>query len=315
MDLLTVEVIGHVSLALVFAAVFAHVLLKQNRMRRNLRASKGLFWLTVIGSGSFGLFNLIQVAVLLIHNSTARIPPMVDLLSEYPMVIIQSVIIGYLLMNKIVTERASRPMRILAIGAHPDDIEIAAGATLAKLHDAGHKIYGLVLTCGEMGGNADRRPLEAHAGAKFLELDHLDIKDFIDTRLREEEALLVQAIEAPIREIKPDLIFTHSAHDIHQDHQAVHDATLRAARNQTSILCYESPSATMEFNPSVFVDVADYTGVKVAAIQSHWDQRNKPYMKEEQIRGKLAFRGGQARMEYAEGFEVVRMSLDARGVL
>ena len=55
-------------------------------------------------------------------------------------------------------------------------------------------------------------------------------------------------------------------------------------------------------------------GVKISAIKLHWDQRNKPYMREEQIRGKLAFRGGQARLDYAEGFEVIRMSFDLMGV-
>ena len=230
-----------------------------------------------------------------------------DLLAEYPSVVAQSIIIFYLIANKIVSERTSCPLRVLAIGAHPDDLEIAAGATLARVFDSGHEVYGLVMTHGARGGNAKVRPEEARQGGKFLGLSHVKIMDFNDTHLADQSDEMVQAIEEQIRLVKPDVILTHSIHDIHQDHQAVYEATLRAGRTQGSILCYESPSVTAEFQPTFFVDVNQYVHVKIEAVRTHWDQRGKPYMKEEQIRGKLAFRGGQAKVAYAEGFEVVRM--------
>jgi LmbE family N-acetylglucosaminyl deacetylase len=88
----------------------------------------------------------------------------------------------------------------------------------------------------------------------------------------------------------------------------VFESTLRAARNsRTTILCYESPSVTQDFHPTYFVDVGKYVDVKIQAIREHRDQRKKTYMKPDLIRSKLSFRGGQAKVEYAEGFEVVRM--------
>ena len=89
---------------------------------------------------------------------------------------------------------------------------------------------------------------------------------------------MVQAIEAAINRLNPDIILTHSIHDQHQDHQAVHRATLRAARQHSSILCYESPSATREFDPSFFVEIDDYMEAKVQAVQTHVNQSGKPYM-------------------------------------
>jgi LmbE family N-acetylglucosaminyl deacetylase len=87
----------------------------------------------------------------------------------------------------------------------------------------------------------------------------------------------------------------------------VHEATLRAARNMSTILCYESPSVTQEFVPTFFIDIGAYIDVKVESIKEHWDQRNKPYVQPERVRGQAVFRGSQARAQYAEGFEAVRI--------
>ncbi|MFI7481337.1 PIG-L deacetylase family protein [Kocuria sp. M1R5S2] len=205
--------------------------------------------------------------------------------------------------------------RVLAVGAHPDDLELACGATLAKLVDAGHEVRGLVMSCGEVGGSQNLRPEEARSGASFLGLGALRVHDFPDTRLETAGQDMVRAIEDAIREFEPDLIFTHSAHDQHQDHYAVHQATLRAARAHHSILCFESPSVTRDFDPSVFVDIDGYVDVKVAAVLSHRDQSGKPYMTPGRVRGMAAFRGAQAKNTNAEAFEPVRLLGSAVGDL
>jgi len=232
----------------------------------------------------------------------------VDLFAQFFSILIQSVLILVLFSNKIVVERHVNPARVLAIGAHPDDIEIAVGGTLAKMRDAGYQIAALVLTQGEKGGDADNRQNEARSGAEFLGLDNIEVLDCTDTRLMTDAVDVTNAIEAMIEKCDPNIIFTHSNHDIHQDHQLVFESTLRAARNtRTTILCYESPSVTQDFRPTYFVDVGKYVDIKIQAIREHRDQRKKTYMKPELIRSKLSFRGGQAKVDYAEGFEVVRM--------
>lgn len=202
---------------------------------------------------------------------------------------------------------AQHPRRILAIGAHPDDLELGCGGTVAKLIDSGHEVHALVLTNGERGGDSSRRPHEAFRGGRFLGATAVEVLDFDDARLGDHQLELAQAIEDRIRRIDPDIIFTHSSNDQHQDHQSVHQATLRAARQHPDILCYESPSATPDFRPSVFVDIESYVDVKVAAVASHRDQVGKPYMTAERVSGLAVYRGSQAKVRHAEGYEPIRL--------
>jgi LmbE family N-acetylglucosaminyl deacetylase len=211
------------------------------------------------------------------------------------------------LVNRIDPVATRHPRRVLAIGAHPDDIELGCAATLAKLHDAGHEVHAIVMTNGERGGDSSRRAGEAGDGAKFVGLTTERVLDLPDTRLHEHSAEMVAAIEAAIDQYDPTLILTHSCNDLHQDHCAVHLASLRAARQHAAVLCYESPSATEAFRPSVFVDVEDYVDVKVAAVAEHRDQRDKPYMAPERVRGLAVYRGAQAKTHAAEAFEPVRL--------
>jgi LmbE family N-acetylglucosaminyl deacetylase len=202
---------------------------------------------------------------------------------------------------------ARQPRRVLAIGAHPDDLELACGGTLAKFVDSGHEVQGLVMSDGTRGGDPLKRFLDAQRGAAFMGLTGMTHHNFTDTELNRHSQEMVGVIEAAIARYNPDIILTHSNHDQHQDHQAVHMATLRAARQHHSILCYESPSATREFSPSVFIDIDDYLDAKVQAVRMHSDQLAKPYMTPERVRGIASFRGGQARRRVAEAYEPVRL--------
>lgn len=202
---------------------------------------------------------------------------------------------------------APSPKVVLAIGAHPDDLELACSGSLTKLVDNGSAVHLLVLSDGRRGGDHKVRLTEAQRGARFMQAASLSQHHFTDTRMADEAYEMVQVIEERIAALAPDLIITHSANDQHQDHQAAHIATLRAARQHSSILCYESPSATRHFSPSFFVDIGDYVDTKVYAVSTHRNQMGKPYMKGTKLRGMSLFRGSQAKVEHAEGFEVVRM--------
>lgn len=219
-----------------------------------------------------------------------------------------AVIVAVTLERWITKVPAAEPRRILAIGAHPDDLELACGGTLAKYADAGHSIHALVMSQGCEGGLADRRMKEAADGARYMGATTVTVHDLPDTALEACANRMVQLIEEAILATRPDMILTHSSNDQHQDHLAVHQATLRAARQHATILCYESPSTTRAFNPSFFVDIEDYLGVKVRAVQTHADQAGKPYMSAERVTGMATFRGGQSKSRHAEAFELVRMS-------
>ena len=303
-----ISIIGHFITALSFFGVSVYAFIRQRDLHRTTLNSHVLFFVVIALSLLFAFLNLFRLVYEIFGNHESVLSSNLDIIAQFSGILMQSALILVLFASKIVVRSNLRTGRVLAIGAHPDDIEIAAGAALAKMRDAGYLISGIVMTRGEKGGNGDTRPIEARRGAQFLGLDEVQVMDFTDAHLLSDVVNITKAIEEMITKVQPDIIFTHSIHDIHQDHQTVYKATMRAARSsRITILCYESPSATQDFHPTYFIDVDKYVDVKIQAIRQHWDQRKKPYMKPDLIRGRLAFRGAQAKVDYAEGFEVARM--------
>jgi LmbE family N-acetylglucosaminyl deacetylase len=213
--------------------------------------------------------------------------------------------------SRITVSSMRLPRRILAVGAHPDDIELACGATLAKFVDSGHEVHALVMTHGSTGGDELTRVAEANAGSQFLGLTALIVMNFPDSRLPDYGKEMIDAIETVLLRLNPDIILTHSAHDRHQDHHAVHMATVRAARTHPAVLGYESPSVTDEFVPRFYVDIDRYVDAKIESVHIHQSQRDRPYVGPEQIKALSLFRGRQGAVKNAEAFETVRM-LDSR---
>ncbi len=205
--------------------------------------------------------------------------------------------------------------RVLAIGAHPDDLEIGCGGTLLKMSHSGYQLRGLILTRGEMGGDPSVRGETALVAATIIGFDQLQVLDLKDTHLSRQAAVVFQWIEKAIGEFRPNLILTHSQNDYHPDHETAYRATMAAARNSSSILCFESPSATGQFQPDFFVDVTPFVDTKLLAISEHRDQSKKDYLSPRQILAKLIFRGSQGRVEYAEGFEAIRLLSSSWGEL
>lgn len=260
---------------------------------------------------TYWIYGVVAVATGLIWNFY----PYQPIIALGVFTIILGITVVVLLRNRISPQPVAAKRRVLAIGAHPDDLELACGGTLARLADHGHEVHALVMTHGAVGGDASVRPDEARRGAAFMGLDSITVHDLPDTGLPLVGNEMIKRIEAAIEQVQPHIILTHSAHDQHQDHHAVHQATLRAARSQHSILCYESPSVTREFDPDVFVDVTGYTDIKVESVMAHRNQAGKPYMTEDTVKGITRFRGRQAKGEHAEGFESVRLMMTDAGVL
>jgi len=203
-------------------------------------------------------------------------------------------------------QQASGSGTVLAIGAHPDDIELGCGGALAKYKELGYEVHGLVMTSGEQGNpyltKGKSRSVEAKDGAGVLGLDSLGVFAFRDTKLFSHLNDMKDVIEARIRETNPDIIITQSPHDIHQDHKAVFEATKIAARGPRTVLCYEDVSTEPHFVPNYFVDITEYIEDKVVAVGSHRTQKGKLYMEPEGIRGRAAHRGMQSGVRYAEAF-------------
>jgi LmbE family N-acetylglucosaminyl deacetylase len=195
--------------------------------------------------------------------------------------------------------------RVLAVGAHPDDVEIGVGGILLGHASVGDRVTILTLSHGARGGDALRRADEAAKAAAMLGAE-LVLCDLEDTRLPESDPT-VGLIEGAVARVRPTIVYTHTESDLHQDHRNVHRATLVAARLVPSVYCYESPSATVEFEPVRFVDIGEQLEAKLEAIGAYASQtEQRDYLDEELIRATARYWGRYGHSRFCEPLEVVR---------
>jgi LmbE family N-acetylglucosaminyl deacetylase len=197
-------------------------------------------------------------------------------------------------------------MKVLAIGGHPDDVELGAGGTIARHVKEGDKVYFLVLTSGEQSGAKSEREREARESARILKVESIMFGGIPDTRVADGiETIMV--IENIINKIKPDRIYTQCPKDRHQDHRNTALATFSAARRVAEIFSYESPDSYPNFIPQYYVQIDSTISQKVLALKQYHSQQNKRFFEVSAIKGLAQFRGYQIGVPYAEAFEVVRM--------
>jgi len=200
-------------------------------------------------------------------------------------------------------------MNILAIGAHPDDIEYGCGGTLAKYALLGHNIYLLVITKGDVGGKAKIREKEQMKSAKILSAKKVFWGGYRDTQIPLGKSL-INRIEKTVKEVKPTFIFVNYHDDTHQDHRAVAQATNTATRYTKNVLYYEVPS-TQNFHPSVFIDIKGVLEKKMKSLKAHTSQVFATKIRDltilDSVRSNAIFRGIQGRVKYAEAFTPSRL--------
>jgi len=213
-----------------------------------------------------------------------------------------------------------KKLKILAIGAHGDDIELACGGTLAKALEHNHEVEMVLVTGNDSSDHNDVAirmdgvaRQEAKAAAKVLGVSKLHILGYQDTCVPY-SADLVAKLDEIIGEFKPDIVFTHFVFDTHQDHIRTAHSTISAARRQNTILLYEpiNPSGQgyMPFRPQVYVDITQTIDKKVNSLKAHQSQYDKYTDKWiEAVVARAQFRGFEMGTNYAECFEAVRVEL------
>jgi LmbE family N-acetylglucosaminyl deacetylase/CheY-like chemotaxis protein len=160
---------------------------------------------------------------------------------------------------------AARPREyVLAVGAHPDDVELGVGGILAAHRQAGDTVVILTMSRGGKGGEPGDRQAESMRSAELLGA-RLFLEDLVDTEITN-TGPTIAIIERVFRQVNPSIVYTHSIHDRHQDHRAVHEATLVATRTVDTVACYQSPSATVDFRPSRFVSIDGFTQQKLELL-------------------------------------------------
>ncbi len=222
-------------------------------------------------------------------------------------------------------------MNVLAIGAHPDDIEILCGGTLAKYAKNGDRVFMAHLCNGNMGGKniapeelAAIRDREAKNSASLIGAEVLGpIAGDLDLYPTKEMRIAVVDI---IRQTKPDVIITHSITDYMPDHvttgQLVFDAAFTATLllyktknppyEKITPIYYMDTLAGINFEPSHYVDITNFMDIKKKMLLAHESQyrwlsehhKSEPIKMIEKVAG---FRGLQCGVEYAEAFSMAKV--------
>ena len=229
---------------------------------------------------------------------------------------------------------SQEPVDLLAFGAHPDDVELSAGGTLAKLASQGKRCAIVDLTRGELGtrGSAEIRDQEAAASAAILGVVYRENLKLADGFFSVDDASLHQVISA-IRRLRPAVVLANAMNDRHPDHGRGADLVARAAflSGLTKVVTGTKDAPEPAFRPrtvyhyiqdyartpDVVVNVTGYLDTKFEAILAYGSQFHDPNSKEpdtpisspeflDHVRGRAISFGRPAGFLHGEGFEIRR---------
>jgi N-acetylglucosamine malate deacetylase 1 len=222
----------------------------------------------------------------------------------------------------------------LAIGAHPDDVELVCGGTLLKLASLGYKVGILDMARGELGtrGSAEIRAREAEASARALGLSVRDNLELPDAHIWLDEESRVRMVRK-LRQYRPRVVFTHYWEDPHPDH--AHTCQIvREAAHVAGLAKYDAETGQERFRPqtvahfmfprtvvpSFVVDITEFAEQKSVSIMCYRSQLFDPSSTEPEtnistegflrrLESRQRFYGSLISVEHAEAF-VVREAIN-----
>lgn len=155
------------------------------------------------------------------------------------------------------------PEIVLAIGAHPDDVEVGVGGILAAHAAAGDHVTILTLSKGDIDGGIRAAWAEGSASAAVIgaQLVLEDLQQPLG-RVGPVDATIAREIER----LAPTIIYAPSRNDDDPDHRAVHHASLVTGAHVRTLACYQARSATVDFKPNRFVTIDGHTDTKLAML-------------------------------------------------
>jgi LmbE family N-acetylglucosaminyl deacetylase len=207
--------------------------------------------------------------------------------------------------------------KVIAIGAHPDDVEIGCAGTLARHIDEGDDVTILHMTntgySNRITGEILRTPVqsrrEAERAAKILGCD-LIMLDFEEQKVPF-DAYSVALVNSILDEREVDVVYTSWRGDSHQDHIATFKTVMAAARHIDNVYLYEQipqpRTNELHVEPTYFVDITKYFEIKIKTIEAHESQVKKygdSVM--DGVKSLARLRGVQCKRKYAEALEVIK---------
>lgn len=219
-------------------------------------------------------------------------------------------------------------MNVLAVGCHPDDLEIACSGTLVKYVEQGADVYMCHVANGNMGHVQilpeplrEIRTKEAEEAGRIIgakEVFNLDVGDVLVTRYDND---VVDAMADVVRYVKPDVIITHNDTDYMQDHietnrlafngsfiaTLAHKSVKYAAITDFIPIYYMDTVGGVDFSPTHYVDITDQIETKLKALSCHnsqirWMLEHDHIDFIDMVRTCSKYRGYQCGVPYAEGY-------------
>jgi LmbE family N-acetylglucosaminyl deacetylase len=202
--------------------------------------------------------------------------------------------------------------RILVMAPHTDDGELGCGGSIAKFLEQGKEVYYAAFSlCRKSLGEGlapDTLEIEVKAATKVLGIDsgNLRLYDYdVRTFYTNRQEILEDMVRLK-KEIKPTLVLTPCSTDLHQDHQVIHNETLRAYKD-VSIVGYELPWNNLSIKTNFFITLEErHVMKKVEALKEYKSQAHRSYCNENFLRSLATARGVQTGATYAEAFEVMK---------
>jgi N-acetylglucosamine malate deacetylase 1 len=201
---------------------------------------------------------------------------------------------------------------VFVLAPHTDDGELGAGGTIAKLVEAGAKVFYLAFSTAEAsvpdGFAKDILKTEVIDATTILGIHKSNVRifNYEVRKLNYARQEILEDLISMRKEVMPDLVLIPSLHDIHQDHSTVAQEGLRAFKN-TTILGYELLWNNLTFDTTSFVALKKrHVDLKIRALAAYRSQLGRNYMSGDFILSLAKVRGVQASFSYAESFEVVR---------
>ncbi len=216
--------------------------------------------------------------------------------------------------------------RVLVIAAHPDDELLGLGGTVARHAREGDEVTAVVVSEGATSryaqSGADDLRSSGRAAAAILGTRELRFIGLADQRLDAEPILeIIRPVEAIVRELRPEIVYTHHWGDLNRDHRVVSEAAMVACRPvgddyPRRLYCFETPSSSewsstdlsLQFVPNHFVDVTATVEDKLRAMACYTTEvRPAPHPRAlESLRARAAYWGQVVGRRYAEAFVLVR---------
>jgi LmbE family N-acetylglucosaminyl deacetylase len=213
-------------------------------------------------------------------------------------------------MSRSVSSRYSG-QTVLVIGAHPDDIEIGIGGTVAQLKQDGARV---VMAIGCIPTQYEKRMAESRRAADILGGELRFLYNHGCSRIEDVKMYdVVKKIDDLIVELNPAALLSHGSADFHKDHQVIYNACLASQRLKfLDFFCYYPTACRpvpVNFHPQAYVDISGTIDAKMGAINAHQTQFLDRELETEFIRDIAREQGRMAGVPFAEALQVVRMLL------